>query len=47
MNLAIDIQLFDLLEALLLECHVLVFHFDLTLHSMSNVLYNYQVHYYY
>ena len=45
-NLAIDIQLFDLLEALLLECHVSVFDFVLALHSMSDVLYNYQVHYY-
>lgn len=43
-NLAIDMQLFDLLEALLLECHVSVFDFVLALKSMTDVLYSYQVH---
>ena len=43
-KLAIDVQLFDFLEAMLLECHVSVYDFVAALRCMSDVLYKYQVH---
>ena len=46
-SLAFDVQLFDLLEALLLEYHVSVFDFVSALRCMSDILYNYQVQYFF
>ena len=42
-QIAIDVQLFDYLEGLLLGCHVSVYDFVAALSCMSDILYNYQV----